>query len=340
MIATTKPGGEFANKINSRCQITNLNSGKPIRAIIALSKCIDNFKPDAVICFGFSPGIAASLSKFLFRWRPSLIIRAENDLKVEWSSSRLWNQIIGPRLSRWAARKAHTVAVSRALAGATSTYLGMPASRITAILNPVIDNISKQPDTSASNLHPWLTNKSIPTFVAVGRLDHRKGFDILIDAFSRMRQKAGARLIIFGEGSLRNNLQRKIKSNGMADHIDLAGMTSDPLLQMTASHAFVLSSRSEGFGLVLVEAMLAGTKLISTNCDFGPAELLENGRYGKLVPVDDAQALADAMLQSIQEPWTAERPDEKWFAQFTATEAARQHLALIEKLRSDSGDLD
>lgn len=173
----------------------------------------------------------------------------------------------------------------------------------------------------------------------MGRLEHQKGFDVLIDAFSRAKKRTDARLIIFGKGTLRDALQNQITSCGMNEFICLAGFTAHAIAQMSAAHAFVLSSRFEGFGLVLVEAMLAGTKVISTNCDFGPSELLEDGRYGKLVPVDDAQALADAMLQSIKEPWTAERPSEQWFSQFTASEAARQHLALIEKLRSDSDNL-
>ena len=339
VIATARPTGEFSSRVNENCQVINLNSSKPIKATRALSKCIRKFNPSAVVCFGFATGIAACLSKLEFRWRAPLIIRAENNLEIEWSTATSLNRIIGPFLSRLAAHNAHIVAVSRSLTLPTAKFLRIPLSRLTTILNPVIDNSAPSDRVKDAALHPWLTENSIPTFVAMGRLEYQKGFDVLIDAFSRARQLTNARLVIFGKGSLHDALQMQIESCGMGGSIALAGFTPNAIAQMSAAHAFVLSSRFEGFGLVIVEALLAGTKVISTNCDFGPAELLENGRYGKLVPVDDPQVLADAMLQSIQEPWPAKRPDKEWFVQFMATEAARQHLALIEKLRGDSGDL-
>ncbi|WP_223809524.1 MULTISPECIES: glycosyltransferase [unclassified Thermomonas] len=337
-IAPPSLAGELASKVNRHCSLFDLKSSKPIKARRNLAALVNELNPDAVICFGIYTGIAAALSSLSWRNTPALVIRNENNLHIDWQQGTWLNRIIGPHLSRWAARKAHVIAVSQSLAQPTADFLRIPSSRLTTILNPVIDDSAPQITGTEETLHPWLRDKSVPTFVAMGRLEHQKGFDVLIDAFSRARKRTDARLIIFGKGALRDTLQNQIASCGMNESICLAGFTPHAISQMSAAHAFVLSSRFEGFGLVLVEAMLAGTKVISTSCDFGPSELLEDGRYGKLVPVDDAQALADAILQSIKEPWTAERPSEQWFSQFTASEAARQHLALIEKLRSDSGN--
>lgn len=338
-IAAPSLSGEPLSRVDQRCSLVDLKSKKPIKARQNLASLINETRPDAVICFGIHTGIAATLSSLSWRTTPALIIRNENNLHTDWQQGTWLNRIIGPYLSRWAARKAHVIAVSKSLAQPTTDFLRIPSSRLTTILNPVIDDSAPQITGTEKALHPWLRDKSVPTFVAMGRLEHQKGFDVLIDAFSRAKKRTDARLIIFGKGALRDALQNQIVSCGMNESICLAGFTPHAITQMSAAHAFVLSSRFEGFGLVLVEAMLAGTKVISTDCDFGPAELLENGRYGKLVPIDDAQALADAMLQSIKEPWAVERPSEAWFSQFTASEAARQHLALIEKLRSDSGNL-
>lgn len=339
-IAVPSLEGELASQVDRRCVLIDLQCGKPIKARRNLAALVNQLRPDAVICFGIYTGIAAALSILRWRTNPIFLIRNESNLSADWRQGTMLNRLIGPFLSRWAAQRAHVIAVSSSLAQPTSRYLRIPDSHVTTILNPVIDDSPPSDSTVLRTaLHPWLTENSIPTFVAMGRLEYEKGFDVLINAFSRARQLTNARLVIFGKGSLHDALQMQIESCGMGESIALAGFTPDAVAQMSAAHAFVLSSRFEGFGLVLVEALLAGTKVISTNCDFGPAELLENGRYGKLVPVDDPQALAHAMLQSIQEPWPAERPDKEWFAQFTATEAARQHLALIEKLRGDSGDL-
>lgn len=339
-IATARSQGEFLDRVDDVCQVINLNSGKPIKALKALANRIDGVDPDLVICFGFTPGIAASLSKIIFGWKCPIVVRNENNLRLEWSLATPLNRLIGPLLSRWVARRNKVIAVSHDLSKATEEYLDVPAGSICTILNPALDDCSRPQKFSTDHLHPWLHDGMTPTFVGVGRLEQQKGFDVLIAAFSRVLESSNARLVIFGQGSLRDNLQNQVNSLNIAKHVVLAGFTNFPIEQMRASHAFVLSSRFEGFGLVLVEALWAGTKIISTNCDFGPTELLDNGRYGALLPVDDTQALANAMLQSLQAPWPAERPSEEWFKQFTATEAARQHLTLFESLRSKPQQLE
>lgn len=338
-IASPSLQGELISRVNPKCLLEDLKKAKPIHAQRRLAALVNSLRPDAVICFGIYTGIAAALSRARWKSRPVFLIRNENNLMLDWREGTILNRVIGPPLSRWAARRAHIIAVSESLKNPTAGYLRIPSSRIHTILNPVFDDTISASSEIDTPLHPWLQDSEYPTFVAMGRLEHQKGFDTLIDAFALVRNKTDARLIIFGQGSLQGLLQKKINAYGLDQTITLAGHTDHPTEQMRAAHAFVLSSRFEGFGLVLVEAMMARTRIISTDCDFGPAELLRNGSYGKLVPVDDVKTLADAMVQSLQEPWVVKFPDEKWFAQFTATEAARQHVALIEKLCGSSGDL-
>lgn len=332
VIVTARPEGELLARVHNDCRVVSLNSKKPIRALRALAKSVAALAPDVIVCFGFVTGIAASLSKLVFGWKCQIVVRNENNLRKEWSLATPLNKLIGPILSRWVARRNKVVAVSHGLSKATEAYLHVPAGTVDAILNPVLDSHLRPKQYPAEHLHPWLRDGMAPTFVAIGRLERQKGFDVLIDAFSTVLKSSNARLIIFGQGSLHDTLKNKIDGLNIDGYVDLAGFTNYPIEQMHASHAFVLSSRYEGFGLVLVEALWAGTKVISTDCDFGPAELLANGRYGELVPVDDAQVLANAMLQSLQAPWTAERPSDEWFKQFTAIEAAQQHLTLFESL--------
>lgn len=331
-IAAASVEGELVSRLDPQCQLNDLQASKPIQARRQLANLVNNIAPDAVICFGIYTGIAAALSHHMWKHQPILMIRNENNLPSDWRQGSLHNRFIGPLLSRWAARRAHVVAVSHSLARATATYLRIPPARVTTILNPVIDDTKALGSNSIDVLHPWLKDHSVPAFVAMGRLEYQKGFDVLIDAFAKLRQHAHARLVIFGQGSLQEALQQQIDTLGLCDAIILAGHTDHPMAQMQAAHSFVLSSRFEGFGLVLVEALRAGTRVIATNCDYGPAEVLEDGRYGTLVPVGDATALVDAMLASLQSRNTNQQPPESWFAQFTATEAARQHIALIESL--------
>lgn len=330
-IAAATLDGKLIAKINPDCMLVDLSSQKPIRSRKRLADLVNRIKPHAVICFGIHTGIAATFSKASWQCAPTLIVRNENNLHLDWQRATPLNRIIGPPLSRWAAHRSHVVAVSHSLAAATADYLRIPATRVTTILNPVIDDTALQFRRDRDTT-PLSRGGSVPTFVAMGRLEHQKGFDILIDAFARVAMHRQCRLLIFGEGTLRPTLQAKIDAMNLGGSVLLAGHTDDPLAQMRTAHAFVLSSRFEGFGLVLVEALFAGTHVISTDCDYGPSDILEQGRYGTLVPVGDAVRLAEAMLASFDEVDRPARPDDDWFEQFTATQAARNHVALIESL--------
>lgn len=331
-IAAASLRGDLIKRLDARCKIVDLASKKPIRSMRHLAACIRKVRPDAVVCFGFSTGIAAALSKLIFRWGTKIIIRNENNLRFEWQTAGPLNRLIGPPLSRWSARQSSVVAVSHTLAKATAEYLGLDPKNVTTILNPVLNDTEPCTEAPESDLHPWLRNQIIPTFVAVGRLEYQKGFDLLVAAFARVRSSTHARLVIFGRGSLYDVLQAQIDAHGLHEDIELAGFTANPIAQMRAAHAFVLSSRFEGFGLVLVEALWSGTQVISTDCEFGPAEVLEGGRFGTLVPVNDVNTLAAAMLASIHQPHSAARPPDSWFEQFTATRAACEHASLIGTL--------
>ena len=331
-IAAPSLQGEFIPRINPQCHLADLKASKPIRARRQFAELVNTLKPDAVICFGIYTGIAAALSRPMWKQTPAFVIRNENNLALDWREGSPLNRVIGPPLSRWAARNAQVIAVAGSLAKPTADYLRIPDSQVHTILNPVIDDTAPASLETGAPLHSWLENSHSPTFVAMGRLEHQKGFDTLINAFALIRKKSSARLIIFGQGSLREALQAQIDANGLGEAITLAGHTDHVMAQMRAAHAFVLSSRFEGFGLVLVEALWAGTRVISTRCDFGPAEILENGHFGTLVPVGDTKALTDAMLASLEGQPPKPQPPQAWFEQFSATTAARQHIQLIESL--------
>ena len=328
-VVVVRKEGEFIDLMPEGARLMHLGSRKPLHATSSLAKVVASERPDAVIAFGIQSGIAAAISKTRFRWKSVLIVRNETNLEAEWTSSDWVNRLLGPLLSRWVARRYGLVCVSDALSEATARYLKVPKHKITSILNPVmLDHGSDGPDT-ASGLHPWLRHKSSPVLVAMGRLEIPKGFDVLIDAFAIAAESIDMRLIIFGNGSLRCALEKKVVELGLKGRIELPGFVNNPMEQMRAADAFVLSSRYEGFGLVLAEAISAGVPVISTNCDFGPNEILEGGRYGALCPVGNAGMLAGLMVKLARGENSYQVPDRHWFHRFAPETAVRKHLALI-----------
>lgn len=334
-LVTAKKIGEFVPFLQQGIDFVDLDCGKPIRGMSKLAGQINVFNADAVIAFGMHTGIAAAISKKIHGWRGQLLIRNENNLELDWRQGNRLNRILGPILSRWSARQAKIIAVSEALRLPTARYLGLNPAMVATIQNPVFESFP--PPSSllhSKDLHPWLREEGDPTFVAVGRLEWQKGFDNLISAFHLVRSTVSARLIIFGDGSLRRELQSQIEALGLEDCVALPGFTSKPMAQMKAARAFVLSSRFEGFGLVLVEALASGTSVISTDCDYGPSELLEGGRYGSLVPPNDPEELAASLIRvALAEARPILAPPEDWFSPFLAEEASRRHIELMHQSR-------
>lgn len=153
--------------------------------------------------------------------------------------------------------------------------------------------------------HLWLDRKQKPTILAVGRLVRAKDHVTLLRAFHRVRETLDCRLIIIGEGRQRSSLERLIAKLGLEGCVDLPGFDPNPLRAMQRADLFVLSSRYEGFGLVLIESLAVGTACVSTDCPSGPSEILGDGTYGPLVAVGDDGALADAIIATLAHPPTA-----------------------------------
>jgi glycosyltransferase involved in cell wall biosynthesis len=139
-------------------------------------------------------------------------------------------------------------------------------------------------------------------FLAAGRLAPQKDFLTLIKAFAIFRQKHIARLMILGEGTERQHLEAEVSLLNIENDVSLLGFTNNPYAYMSKASAFILSSQFEALPTVLIEALACGCQVISTDCPYGPNEILMNGKYGQLIPVGDAQELANAMEKVISNP--------------------------------------
>jgi len=148
--------------------------------------------------------------------------------------------------------------------------------------------------------HPWLLNDRLKVVIAAGRLDQVKDFPTLLRAFARLADKK-LRLVVLGEGGQRLTLENLARELGIAGRVDFPGWIANPFALMSRARLFVLSSRYEGLGNVLVEALACGCPVVSTDCPHGPREILENGKWGALVPVGDDAALAAAMETALSQ---------------------------------------
>lgn len=138
------------------------------------------------------------------------------------------------------------------------------------------------------------------TLIGIGRLEKRKGFDLLIDVAAKLvREGIDVDVVILGEGKLREELAERAQALGIGDHVFLPGFVHDPLEWLRAATVYVLSSRLEGLPTTIIEAMSVGTPVVATDCPSGPRELLDGGSAGLLVPMDDPEAIAAAIRRVL-----------------------------------------
>lgn len=264
---------------------------------------------------GFSLLLAALGAAVL---RRPLVIAAQTPMA---DSIRDWVPRPLRRLTFFVNRHAAaTVCVSQGVAAA-AVACGVPAGRVEVVTNgvdsaairaraalpmvdvpmldaPMVDGpLVDGPPTDGSGLAARL-----PFVVAVGRLADQKGFDLLIRAHAIARRSAPHQLVIVGEGSERGRLERLADSLGVRDTVSLLGFRENPHAIMARADLFCLSSRYEGHPLILIEALAVGVPIVATDCVSGPAEILDGGRYGDLVPAGSVDALAAAISSHLADP--------------------------------------
>jgi glycosyltransferase involved in cell wall biosynthesis len=314
-----EPAAEFARR--------DLACGRLALMPIYLHRYLKERKPDLLITTHLQYAAMAAMAPSLFsrRTQTKLIGWEHIDLRaVERPRSQEFRWRIVKLLSGRVAREAIAyVAVSDGVRDSLSA-LG-------------IENAAVVPNPGPSDLHSAaLLNKNPLSIAAAGRLETQKDFDGLLEAFALvLAEEPNASLTIFGEGSLRSRLQEQAGRLGIADRVHLPGWSEDLVADLCRFGTFVLSSVYEGFGLVLLEALAAGCRVVSTDAPSGPRQVLRDGEFGELVPVGSPVSLANAILASMDAgPVTGEEVRSRldYLRTFDERAVSRQMAEILHEL--------
>ncbi|MCP2727684.1 glycosyltransferase [Limnofasciculus baicalensis] len=323
--------GSWINKIPSEVRVIDLKTPigptfkKISRVTFPLCGYLRKEKPDLVLSNYWYYNVFVVLAVALSRINTYLVIVEHGSFSVIKNKGTIpW---LIPLLMRCLYPQANSiVTVSKGLAQELEDDLKLKPGLITTIYNPIIEERLSQ-ISKESVTHPWFQDGEIPVILGVGRLCNVKDFPTLIRAFALVRKKLPARLVILGDGEDKPRLMDLVRELGLEDNVALLGFVEDPYSYMARSSVFVLSSIVEGLGNVLIEAMALGTPLVSTNCPSGPAEILDNGKYGELVPVGDNKAMADGILRVLS--GDIKSVDSGWLKQFTVEAATQNYLNIL-----------
>lgn len=231
------------------------------------------------------------------------------------------------------------VAVSRGVAADAVETLGLDARQVYAIYNPKpLEDIRRLAQEEVT--HPWFGEPEPPVILTVLREGWQKDRTTLVAAFGHVRDKISARLAILGNLSdaYRAEVMAMAECLGVEGHVEFLGFDENPFKYMRRAGLFVLSSRYEGLPNVLIEAMACGTPVVATNAPFGPAEILDGGRWGRLTPVGDAFALARAIVETLEGETPSPEVLLRRAEDFSADRVVAEYEALFETLIRTSGE--
>lgn len=294
--------GPYLRDVLPDVRIIDLRAERVLKSLPGLIRYLRREHPDAILTAMTHANIVAILAIWLSGIKTRLVISERVDISDLKKSENFLKRVIMTWLMRITYHNAYRlVAVSKGVASGIIDLVKLSPEFVDVIYNPVnikrIEALSREIPT-----HPWFHDGITPIIISAGRLSEQKDFALLIRAFAELRKDMIAKLIIIGEGEERENLTNLINVLGMEADISLPGFVENPHSWMKASSLFVLSSRWEGLPNALIEALACGVPVISTDCPSGPAEILENGKWGKLVPVGGQKELAAAMAQSLRNP--------------------------------------
>lgn len=328
--------GQLIDDVPSGLSVINLDRRRTRHDLMPLAALLRRHRPDILLANVDYKNILAILAGVLSLGRTKVVIAQHNPLRGEFASDGRRYRIVVPAYRVLAPFVAAAVGVSDGVARQLVDVAGIPQSKVVRIYNAVVDAEFEE-RANAPVRHPWFFDGAGPIFVTASRLVPLKDHKTLLRAMAIYRRTGSGRLLILGDGPLRESLEELARDLHLTDAVDFVGFQSNPLPWFRCSDAFVLSSRVEGFGIALAEAMACGTQVISTDCDYGPPEILGNGRFGWLVPQQDPEAMAAAMSAAVERPRRfAQNLLKARAAEFSSAACIGEYISLFRNLISGS----
>ena len=296
------------------------------RDVLQLAEFLKSRRPEIVLAIGSATNIklaAAHMIAGLTGGSSTRIVLSYHGPATHGSGWLGWaGYVLAPLLTRYASR---TICVSDDLVRHVVRDCRGAGGRIVRIYNPIaIDRAKPAVDERTLAARP-------PVVIAVGRLVAQKDYATLIEAVALLPD-TGVRLAIYGEGPEQSKLKELAEHLGVASRIDWCGYVQQPWNAYATGRCFVLSSQNEAFGNVVVEALASGLPVVSTACG-GPTEILDDGRYGTLVPIADAVALSAGIARALKQPGDP-APRIARARDFAAPAIAARYMELFEEILS------
>jgi glycosyltransferase involved in cell wall biosynthesis len=300
-LVVLQASGPWLEKIDSAVRLVDLRAPRARRGLFALTRYLRRTKPAALVAGPVIVGVLAIIARTLSRAATPVVVVEHND----WRGRRARTGLRGERMARWAMRATYRfadrrLAVSSGVADSLAIAAGLKRTSVGVLYNGIdvgeIERLMREPVE-----HPWLANRETPVLLAAGRLVEQKGYGDLLRAVSVLVRSRPVRLLILGEGPLRERLEGDVRELGLESAVMFLGFQPNPYPWMAQASAFVQASLFEGLPTAILEALACGAPVVATDCPSGPSEILQGGEFGVLTPPGDPEALAEAIERLLDD---------------------------------------
>ena len=296
-----KAKGPYIELLSDGVRLVDLNAKRALTSLYSFTRYLLRERPTVVVSTLPEVNVMTLMMKKLFFKRVIVVARRANNFSMEYRNASAKDRVVLNLEKRLLSSANAVVVNSRGVEDDLKQIAPRISHLIRVIHNPVVwpDHSEK---AGSPVTHEWFRDSDLPVIVSVGRLAPSKGHATLLEAFAELRKSHPARLVLLGEGPERSNLVKLAQTLNIYPDVDFIGFHINPFAYMSKARVFVLPSHYEGFPNSLAQAMACGTPVVSTDCPSGPREILEDGKWGRLVPVGDPRALADATIETLRSP--------------------------------------
>ena len=322
--------GELLKEAKDKFKVIDLATQRVREVPLALNRYLRQHRPDVLISAIWPLSVIAPISVFFSRHRCKVLVSEHNNLSIQYSNWGLLNYLLMRASMAVGYRLANSrVGVSKGVVDDIAKLSCLKKKMFEVIHNPIRPFLepTKQSLQYAENLWSCQSGSRI---VTVGSFKAQKNHKLLLNAFARINLP-NSRLMFVGDGKERESLLSTANELGINEKIILTGFCLDPTPFYKTADLFVLSSDYEGFGNVIIEALACGIPVVSTDCPSGPAEILDNGRFGLLVPTKDVSALANAIKVQLNSKVNRNTLMNR-ASEFSAEIVARKYLKSINEI--------
>ncbi len=323
-LVTSREGGAFEGLVDKRVVRVVLGQKRVALSVLPLARYIRAERPAAMVSTLDYCNVVFLVATMFARVSLRKVVREANVIPDKANSVREHIESHALRfLMRLMYRRADDVIIiTNDVERSLIKHRIASVERMRQIPNPVIVEEARQGSSEGA------APPREAFVLAIGRLSYQKGFDILIRAFAKLEDRT-IRLVILGEGPLESDLKRLALALHVAERVMFCGFVSNTPAYLKAASLFVLPSRWEGFSNVLGEALATGTPIVASDCPGSPREVLDDGRLGRLTPVGDPHALAEAIADELDSPSATREVRMKHASRYEPEKIAAQYLSLL-----------